>query len=361
MTWPCGAKNQVSQPLQCAAENFHRRAKRHPSADGLGLVFSLRSLGRTLHGFDRDLLESQPVSSASSKHFGDRLASAVAAKRSTVCVGLDPRWQSLPHVLCGTIRVGDWAAMARQTTLFCCEVLDAVADLVPIVKPQAAFFEQLGPHGMHCLAEVIQHARQLGLLVLLDGKRGDIGSTAEGYAEAYLGEDSPWQCDALTVNPYLGDDTLLPFFQRASVTGTGIFVLVKTSNGGSRFLQDVPCPEGRIYNRVAATVEGLSLSTQGKSGYGIVGAVTGATYPEELTVLRAQMPTSWLLIPGYGAQGGAAADVQPGFDKQHTGAIVNSSRGIIFAYGQPESAGLNWQNSVRQAAQKMKDELSFVA
>lgn len=303
------------------------------------------------------LNESELLNTSAPKHFGDRLAQAVATKRSTVCVGLDPRWQSLPQVLCGDIAMGDWSAMAKQTTLFCCEVLDAVADLVPIVKPQAAFFEQLGPQGMQCLAEVIQHARKLGLLVLLDGKRGDIGSTAEGYAEAYLGEDSPWQCDALTVNPYLGDDTLLPFFQRASATGTGIFVLVKTSNGGSRFLQDLPCPEGRVYDRVAATVEGLSLSTKGKLGYGIVGAVTGATYPQELTALRAQMPTSWLLIPGYGAQGGAAADVMPGFDANQSGAIVNSSRGIIFAYGQPGAAGLNWQNSVRQAAQKMKDEL----
>lgn len=302
-------------------------------------------------------MESIPLNPSATKHFGDRLAEAVAAKRSTVCVGLDPRWQSLPQSLCGEIAAGNWPAMAKQTTLFCCEVLDAVADLVPIVKPQAAFFEQLGPAGMQCLAEVIEHARKLGLLVLLDGKRGDIGSTAEGYAEAYLGADSAWKCDALTVNPYLGDDTLLPFFQRASETGTGIFVLVKTSNGGSRFLQDLPCPEGRIYDRVAAMVEGLSLSTKGKSGYGIVGAVTGATYPQELSALRAQMPTSWLLIPGYGAQGGAAADVMPGFDQNQSGAIVNSSRGIIYAYGKPEAAGLNWQNSVRQAAQKMKDEL----
>ncbi len=304
---------------------------------------------------------NEKLNSSGSKHFGDRLAEAVTAKRSTVCVGLDPRWQSLPQSIVAGVAAGDWAAMASQTTVYCCEVLDAVADVVPVVKPQAAFFELLGPLGMQCLAEVIQHARKLGLLVLLDGKRGDIGSTAEGYAEAYLGADSPWQCDALTVNPYLGDDTLLPFFQRASATGTGIFVLVKTSNGGSSYLQDVPCPEGHIYNRVAATVEGLSLSTQGSSGYGIVGAVTGATYPQELGALRAQMPTSWLLIPGYGAQGGAAADVQPGFDSQGTGAIVNSSRGIIFAYGKPEAAGLDWQNSVRSAANKMRDELNSLA
>ncbi|MCC6507938.1 MAG: orotidine-5'-phosphate decarboxylase, partial [Pirellulaceae bacterium] len=139
--------------------------------------------------------------------------------------------------------------------------------------------------------------------------------------------------------------------------GAGIFVLVKTSNPGSGFLQDLPCAEGHLYDRVAGTVESLSSCTKGSSGYGIVGAVTGATYPQELADLRAKMPSAWLLIPGYGAQGGGAEHVRAGFDHQGLGAIVNSSRGIIFAYGKPETAGLDWQTSVRQAAQQMKDEL----
>lgn len=291
-------------------------------------------------------------------HFGDRLAKAVATKRSAVCVGLDPRWPSLPSILRGQIDARDWEGAAECTRIFCCEVIDAVADLVPVVKPQAAFFEVLGPHGMLCLRQVIDHASQRGLIVLLDGKRGDIGSTAEAYAAAYLGNDSPWSCDALTVNPYLGADTLQPFVERLQQSGSGIFVLVKTSNPGSQFIQDIACDEGRTYDRVAATVEELSLATRGTSGYGNVGAVTGATYPEELSALRSKMPSTWLLIPGYGAQGAGAAEVRGGFDSRGLGALVNSSRGIIFAYGKPDAAGLNWQSSVRQAAETMNLELS---
>ncbi|MGN6548241.1 MAG: orotidine-5'-phosphate decarboxylase [Aureliella sp.] len=291
------------------------------------------------------------------QQFGDRLAEAVKAKRSAVCVGLDPRWQSLPAVLRGSTSDRDLSGVARVTETFCCEVVDAVADLVPIVKPQAAFFEQLGPLGMQCLANVVRHATRRGLMVLMDGKRGDIGSTAEAYAEAYLGSESPWGCDALTVNPYLGDDTLGPFYDRCQTSGAGIFVLVKTSNPGSRYLQDLPCESGHVYDRVAGTVEKLAQSSRGPSGYGSVGAVSGATYPEELVKLREAMPSAWLLIPGYGAQGAGAAEVRGGFDSRGLGAIVNSSRGIIFAYGKPDAAGLQWQKSVRQAAEQMCGEL----
>jgi orotidine-5'-phosphate decarboxylase len=247
--------------------------------------------------------------------------------------------------------------MAAATKQFCVEVIDAVADLVAIVKPQAAFFELLGPYGMQCLAEVMQYAHHRGLLVLLDAKRGDIGTTAEAYAQAYLGTDSAWGGDALTVNPFLGDDTLVPFVSRASATGTGLFVLVKTSNPGSSYLQDLSCPEGHVYDRLAGTVQKLAHDSCGSSGYGAIGAVTGATYPEELARLRSQMPSAWLLIPGYGAQGAGASEVAAGFDDQGMGAIVNSSRGIIFAYGAPSAAGPNWQDSVRQAAEIMRAEL----
>lgn len=291
------------------------------------------------------------------ENFGDRLARSVLSKRSSVCVGIDPRWQSLPAVLRGATSERDLPAVAELTRRFCCEVIDAVADLVPIIKPQAAFFEQLGPHGMSCLAEVIRYGVGRGLLVLLDAKRGDIGSTAEAYAAAYLGSDSPWGCDALTVNPYLGEDTLTPFTDRCLASGAGIFVLVKTSNLGSRYLQDLPWESGHVYDRVAATVESLSVASRGRSGYGAVGAVTGATYPDQLAELRQKMPSAWLLIPGYGAQGAGAAEVRGGFDHRGLGAIVNSSRGIIFAYGRPESAGADWQDAVRRAALQMNSEL----
>jgi orotidine-5'-phosphate decarboxylase len=210
---------------------------------------------------------------------------------------------------------------------------------------------------MRALAGVIQHARRSGVLVLLDGKRGDIGSTAEGYAAAYLGASSPWGCDALTVNPYLGDDTLVPFVQACKASGGGIFVLVKTSNPGSGFLQDLDVAGRRVYQRVAECVEQCGSQLVGQSGFSSVGAVVGATYPEQLAELRAAMPHAWILIPGYGAQGGTADDVRYGF-KDGSGAVVNSSRGIIFAFQKPEYQHLNWQEAVYRAASDMREQLT---
>lgn len=289
-------------------------------------------------------------------NFGDRLADACTAKKSPVCVGLDPRWQSLPEAIRAGVDASDLGKVAAATQCFCQEVLDAVAPLAPIVKPQAAFFEQLGPAGGDVLWRVIQYARRLGLLVLLDAKRGDIGSTAEGYADAYLGSQSPWQCDALTVNPYLGDDTLVPFTQTAERRGAGVFVLVKTSNPGSGFLQDRMVDGLTLFQQVANHVQESSMAALGQSGYGSVGAVVGATYPEQLSELRARMPNVWILIPGFGAQGGSAEDVKYGF-QERMGAIVNSSRGIIFAYQNAQYDRLNWQDAVATAAQDMRDQI----
>ncbi len=291
-------------------------------------------------------------------HFGDKLAQQVQLKRSAVCVGLDPRWDSLPAAIRDSVDTSDPAAVSAATQCYCQEVIDAVAQYAPVVKPQAAFFEQLGPTGMLALAAVIRHTRKAGLLVLLDGKRGDIGSTAQGYADAYLGLSSPWQCDALTVNPYLGDDTLTPFVNVANTRDAGIFVLVKTSNAGSGFLQDQQLSDQQtVYQRVAQLVQQHALDSCGKSGFGNVGAVVGATYPEQLAQLRSQMPNTWLLIPGFGAQGGTAADVAAGFDARGIGAIVNSSRGIIFAYSQARYMNLGWQEAVAEAAREMSQQL----
>jgi len=308
------------------------------------------------------------------KPFGQRLAEAVLAKKNGVCVGIDPRVASLPQGLREQAGVGkpvDSDSVAKAVEQYCCEVIDAVADLVPICKPQAAFFEELGPAGSLVLHRVVLHARKRGLLVLMDAKRGDIGTTAAAYAAAYLGSGeagttaySPWGADALTVNPYLGADTLEPFTKRCSESGAGIFVLVKTSNPGSNFIQDLVMAQGgTIAQRVADLVENLSKESRGELGYGDVGAVVGATYPAELAQMRERMPSSWILIPGYGAQGGAAADVKLGFDSRGLGAIVNSSRGIIFAYEQAKyqsirDANGRWQDAVRRAAVEMIDDLA---
>jgi orotidine-5'-phosphate decarboxylase len=291
--------------------------------------------------------------------FSDRLAAAVRRHGNPVVVGLDPRCEQLPAAL----RPAD-ASLAQQAASyqrFCAEIIDVVAGRVPAVKPQMAFFEQLGPPGMGALAQVIQHARRAGLLVILDGKRNDIGSTAAAYAAAYLGTGSAWEADALTVSPYLGDDSLTPFVQAARERAAGLFVLVKTSNPGGRTFQDLSVGGAEpLYRRVAGLVEQLASATVATCGFGDVGAVVGATYPEQLDELRQAMPHSWFLVPGYGAQGAGAAEVQAAFDSHGLGAVINSSRAIIFAHQRPEYAGWGeaaWQRAVEAATEAMIGEL----
>ncbi len=305
------------------------------------------------------------ISGMSALHFADRLVTAVRRVRNPVLVGLDPRAESLPpRLIAGT----GPDATARGYVAFCRGVIDVVAPLVAAVKPQAAFFEQLGPAGCVALAKVIRYAAAQGLLVILDGKRNDIGSTAQGYAEAYLGPGSasPWGADALTVSPYLGDDSLTPFVDVARVRGAGIFVLVKTSNPGGKRFQDIVAEGRPMYRHVGDYVESLAVQTRsvseaGESRYGLVGAVVGATYPQQLAELRQAMPHTWFLIPGFGAQGGAAKDCAAAFDENGLGAIVNNSRGIIFAHARQDLAAKfgpsRWQDAVEAATREMIDQL----
>lgn len=298
-----------------------------------------------------------------SANFGDRLDETLRRSDSVVCVGLDPRASQLPPSLRPPDH-RDWQAVAEAYQQFCVGIIDAVAAHVGIVKPQAAFFEELGPAGMVALGSIVQHAREKNLLVILDGKRNDIGTTAEAYARGYLGEASPWQCDALTVSPYLGRDSIDPFVAQCDAAHAGIFVLVKTSNPGGGFLQDQVADSRPIYRRVADLVTEINASRLGVSGYGPVGTVVGATYPEQLQELRAAMPTSPILIPGFGAQGGAANDVAFGFDAKGRGAIVNSSRHILFAYDRPEyreKYGVEkWQEAAEAATIEMNHQLNAV-
>lgn len=280
---------------------------------------------------------------------------------SPVVVGLDPRWEQLPSPVRGG-GDGSWAAQATAYTVFCNGVVDAVASLVPAVKIQAAFFEELGPAGVTAMASVIGHAQGRGLLVILDGKRNDIGSTAVAYARGYLGRSkSAWHADALTISPYLGDDSLTPFVEVATERGAGLYVLVKTSNPGSGMLQDLVADGKKLYRRVAQHVELLATETAGDCGYGSVGAVVGATYPEQLAELRAAMPHTWFLVPGFGSQGGTAADVAAAFDDHGRGAIVNNSRGIIFAHSRRDYVerfgDARWQEAVEAATREMNDQL----
>ncbi|MDB4372441.1 orotidine-5'-phosphate decarboxylase [Mariniblastus sp.] len=293
-------------------------------------------------------------------HFADRLNQAIIQKQTPLVVGLDPRLNQLPTSLAPE-NADDLTQVAIAYSTFCCGIIDVVADLVPAVKPQAAFFEQIGPLGMAALAEVVDHATDKGLQVIMDAKRGDIGSTATAYASAFLGQKphSSWGCDALTVNPYMGEDTLEPFIDAANKNGAGIFVLVKTSNPGSHTIQEKRADNQPIYSYVASHVEQLSSDNIGESGYGNAGAVVGATYPEQLSELRAAMPHTLFLIPGFGAQGGTAQGVAGGLDEQGLGGIINSSRAIIFAHEQPQYADLpSWQAAVEQATRDTIEKLA---
>jgi orotidine-5'-phosphate decarboxylase len=297
----------------------------------------------------------------SKQSFADRLADAVRRKKTPVMVGLDPRHECLPGLLREGPSADTWNERAEAYKAFCRGVIDVVASLVPAVKPQAAFFEELGPAGAAALADVIRYALGRDLLVVLDAKRGDIGSTAEAYARGYLSASGPWAADALTVNPYMGDDSLQPFVDAARASNAGVFVLVKTSNPGGAQFQDLFAAHKPIYRHVGLHVAKLAAADVGQSGFGATGAVVGATYPDQLAELRELMAQSWLLIPGYGSQGGTARDVAAGFRADGLGAIVNNSRGIIFAHARPEYKDCfgesRWQEAVEAATRDMIGQL----
>jgi orotidine-5'-phosphate decarboxylase len=295
-------------------------------------------------------------------NFADRLAAACREKLSTVCVGIDPRVALLPSEFKPKRDTPNEHAQAIAA--WARELISVVAPLVPVVKPQIAFFEALGAAGYRAYHETVIAAQERGLLVIADVKRGDIGSTAEAYAEGHLGLVG---ADAITVNPYLGRDSLEPYLSHCRAAGKGIFVLVKTSNPGSTDLQDLPAGEAPLSRRVAKMVReiGSDPSLVGSRGLSCVGAVTGATFPEELCDLREAMPATPLLVPGYGAQGATAADCAKAFLPGGTGAIVNSSRGLTFAFRSGAHAerfgDARWRDSVTAAIYEMSDALVVAA
>jgi orotidine-5'-phosphate decarboxylase len=298
-------------------------------------------------------VKSKERDSAIMEHFTDRLTAAIRNKGNAVCVGLDPRWDLLPQEIRARHADGTLFAVARAYEEFSFRVLDIVAPLVPVVKPQSAFFEACGPAGLEALQRILRRARQLSLVTILDGKRNDIASTAEAYAEAAFGGiplggslHPVWNADALTINPYLGRDAVEPFLKSARRCGCGVFVLVRTSNPGAKQFQDLVCEGRPLYQHVAEAVGVWTRENLGQCGYGDVGAVVGATHPEELAVVRRLLPDAFFLVPGYGAQGGTAADTAPAFREDGLGAIINSSRGIIASF-KPEDG--NWEAVVESA------------
>ncbi|WP_435022299.1 orotidine-5'-phosphate decarboxylase [Tundrisphaera sp. TA3] len=300
-------------------------------------------------------------------HFADSLVAAVRRVGNSVCVGIDPRPEDLPPGFLEGF-AGDRAGVAAALEAFGRELIEVVAPLVPIVKFQAAFYEAYGPEGVAAMHASARLAKERGLLVIMDGKRNDIGSTAEAYARAYLGKvpmggrfEPPWDVDALTINPYLGSDGVTPFVKVAAREGKGLFCLVRTSNASAREFQDLAVGDRPLYRVVAERLREWGEAYRGESGQTLLGAVVGATYPSELAELREALPGVPFLVPGYGTQGATAADVAPAFDSEGLGAIVNSSRGIIFAYQKPDARarfGDDWRGAVAEATRAMIEDLA---
>lgn len=289
--------------------------------------------------------------------FVQRLHAAIDAKRSVLVAGIDPTLERLPQSMLREAELagGSQGEIAcRALTAFGEALVEAVAPYAVGVKPQLAYFEQYGAHGLLACERIAARAKAAGLLVIADGKRNDIGSTAEAYAEAYLGESSAMTTDALTVNPYLGGDGIEPFIERCRRFGKGIFVLVRTSNPSAGDFQDLVSQGRAVYRHVA---EAVARWGRTDAGFGPVGAVVGATYPRQLSELRQVMPNAVFLVPGFGAQGGTADDVVGAFDPQTGyGAIVNSSRQIMYAYQGNET--MTPQEAQAQAAMQARDALN---
>lgn len=310
-----------------------------------------------------------------SEPFGDSLVRAIEARAAPICVGIDPMFDLLPDAVAGDPaerNAADIEACVDVIFEFTTKVLRVVAPLVPIVKFQSAYFEKYLAEGVEAYYSLVHEAREMGLLVIGDVKRGDIGATSGAYAAAHLSNLAFDDCedastpDAITVNPMLGIDTLEPFVTAAGGAGKGLFVLVRTSNPGSADLQDVPLADGRTWSemladrlRDVASAEGLV----GSAGYSSIGAVVGATQPGTMTSLRQRLPQSIFLLPGYGAQGATAEMTRAAFHPGGRGAIVSASRSILYAHREPRYEhrfGDDWEKCVEQAVLDMRADLAGV-
>lgn len=294
--------------------------------------------------------------------FAARLFDAVRRKQTPAVVGLDPRPDHLPPPFADRARFGA-AACAEAYAEYLRDLLDVLAARVPAVKPNTAFFEPLGAAGWKALAETLEGARERKLLVILDAKRGDIGSTAEAYARAFL--SGGWEggfppSDALTVNPYLGEDACQPFLEAAAEAEAGLFFLVKTSNPGAGLFQDHGDPP--LAEHVATAVAQWGADRVDESGWSSIGAVVGATRPEELARFRELLPRNPLLLPGFGFQGGGATGLEAAFDTEGRGAVVNASRSILWAHEREDLQHFkDWQDRVDAAVQEMVEQLRPLA
>ena len=295
-------------------------------------------------------------------HFGDRLVNKIRETKSFLCLGIDPHLDLIPKIFNDN---NDKINNISKVEKFCFSLLDAVIGKVPAIKPQIALFEQLGPDGMKLLSSFCKYAHSKKFLVIMDAKRGDIGSTSKAYANAYLGKNAPFPSDALTINPWLGLDSLEPFFKKSKETGSGLFILVHTSNKGSHDIQELLIKEGlKCYEHLAKILKPIVENNEGELGLSSIGIVSGATYKEQSISLRKLLPSAPFLIPGYGAQGATAYDACAplNLDKSFPGlrnfGLINASRSILF----PETSYLvnsieDWQNTILTELNRTNNEL----
>ncbi len=299
----------------------------------------------------------------------DRLIQKIKETGNPSVVGLDPKLDYVPKYICEKHFAEEGTtlkAAANAILEFNRAIIDEIYDIVPAIKPQAAYYEMYGWEGVRVLAETIHYAQEKGMFVMTDGKRNDIGATMEAYAAAHLGtvmvngeEMEPFGADALTVNGYLGTDGIAPLMKICKEKDKGIFVLAKTSNLSSGELQDKCIGDTPIYAVMGDMCESWGADTIGAYGYSAVGAVVGATYPEQLAELRKRLPHTLFLVPGYGAQGGGAAGLAGAFDENGLGAIVNSSRAIMCAYKKEENCPEEqFAQAARREAIRMRDDIT---
>jgi len=305
------------------------------------------------------------------KNIIDILIEKIKETGNPTVMGLDPRYEMLPKCVTDkypkTLEGVTHAIIEYNKAL-----IDATYDIIPAIKPQIAFYEMFGIPGMQAFKETCDYAKQKGMIIIADIKRGDIGSTAQGYSNAYVGktkigdiEESIFDVEFITVNPYMGTDCVKPFIEDCKKYNKGLFILVKTSNPSSGELQDLKLENGEeVYTRVAKLVENWGEELRGKYNYSSIAAVVGATYPEQLKQIREIAPHTYFLIPGYGAQGGKVEDIALGFDKDGLGGIVNASRSLMCAYKsdkwKDKFEEKDYAQATRAEAIRMRDELNSI-
>lgn len=299
----------------------------------------------------------------------DQLIQKIKETNNPTVIGLDPRYDMLPNCIKKNY-TGSVKKICEGILEYNKALIDNVCDIIPAVKPQMAFYEAFGLDGIQCFQETCKYAKENNMIVIVDAKRGDIGSTAESYSSAYIGktkvEDQLYgldYIDFITVNAYFGTDCVKPFIEDCKKYDKGIFILVKTSNPSSGELQDLKLENGKtIYETMGNLVETWGTELIGENGYSSIAAVVGATYPEQLQTLREQMPHTFFLIPGYGAQGGKAGDIALGFDQNGLGGIINASRSLMCAYKsdrwKDQFSDEEFAKATRAEAIRMRDELN---